>query len=250
MSIYGPAACNNTPKIIYMDSAQSAGVLKAGDTMSGELQMSGNLVRGLPTAYPPTYHGDEAASWEQVVGITLEALNTAVKLDGNDPMTGNLKMGQHQIKGAADPVDPQDVATKGYVDTVLCGHKPLITVWAEENGIIDNNEYEWSFGNGGSGANHAKCGYTMMAPGRVLRMGLAASTVASDPPGGATVNVVINGAENTDYGVTKPKGKYSGTSIFATSLELAQGDRINVRSAISHHSITCAVVSILIELDL
>jgi hypothetical protein len=249
MSIYGPDAAL-APKIIYVDSAQSAGVLKAGDTMSGELQMSGNLVRGLPTTYPPPYYGDEAAAWEQVVGITSDALKIVVKLDGNDPMTGDLQMGQHQIKGAADPADPQDAATKSYVDTVLRSHKPLVTVWAEENGTIDNNEHEWSFGNGGSGANHAKCGYTMMAPGRVLRMGLAASSVASAPPGRATVNVSINGAKNTDYGVTKPNGKYSGTSIFATPLELAQGDRINFRSAISHRSIICAVVSILIELDL
>jgi hypothetical protein len=32
-------------------------------------------------------------------------------------MTGNLKMGGHQIKDVLDPVDPQDAVTKAYVDS-------------------------------------------------------------------------------------------------------------------------------------
>ena len=61
--------------------------------MTGKLQMSGNLVHGLPTTYPPTYSGDEATSWSQAVGLVRDAV-------------GNL----------ADPTKPQNVATKKYAD--------------------------------------------------------------------------------------------------------------------------------------
>ena len=47
--------------------------------------------------------------------------------------------------------------------------KPVITVWAEENGDLVDRAHEWSFGNGSAGAGHRNSGYTMLAPGRVLR---------------------------------------------------------------------------------
>ena len=92
----------------------------------------------------------------------------------------------------------------------------------------------------------ARSGYTMMAPGRVLRMGLTATSSR----GVAKVNLVVNGTEQTSYGVTKPAGLYSGTSIFETPLEVAPGDRLNFRSATSNRNILAAVVSLLIELDM
>ena len=153
-----------------------------------------------------------------------------------------------------NPEESQDAATKAYVDTTVAQSvsscKPLITIWAEESVTFGNGNYEWSFGNGSSGAAHANCGYTMMAPGRILRMGLAAST-ASGSLGAAIVNIVVNGTENNTYDVTKPSGQYSGTSTFTTPLELAERDRINFRSAITNDIVTraCAVVSLLIELD-
>ncbi len=46
----------------------------------------------------------------------MDVLNTIVRLDGSLAMTGHLKMGNHLTKNVANPVDPQDVATKAYVD--------------------------------------------------------------------------------------------------------------------------------------
>ena len=89
----------------------------------------------------------------------------------------------------------------------------------------------------------------MLAAGRVLRMGLA-TTTSGGAPTAASVNIVVNGMENMSYGVTKPSGQYSGTSTFRTPLELAQGDKINFRSASSNPEVTTAVVFLLIELDL
>ena len=158
-------------------------------------------------------------------------------------------MNNNAIKFLCAPSGPKDAATKKYVDDMISSRKPLITVWAEQSGTISSGHYEWSFGNGSSGAAHANSGYTMMASGRVLRMGLACSTTGA-PSGSTTVIVVVNGAENTSYGVTKPSGQYSGTSTFTSPLELAQRDRINFKSATNDGNVTGAVVSILIELDL
>ena len=105
----------------------------------------------------------------------------------------------------------------------------MITVWAEENGPIAENEYEWSFGNGASGGNKNR-GYHMMIAGRVLSMGLSATT-NDKAPADASVNIVVNGVENMFYGVTKPADFLRITSIFNTTLELAQGNIINFRSA-------------------
>ena len=124
--------------------------------------------------------------------------------------------------------------------------KPLITVWAEKNGPIAENEYEWSFGNGASGGN-TDGGYPMLAAGRVLRMGLAATTSGS-AAAAASVNIVVSRVANMSYGVTKPSGQYSSTYTFRTPLELARGDIINFRSASVNTEVTTAVVSLLIEL--
>ena len=166
-------------------------------------------------------------------------------LRSGDSLSGALSMGGNKIVNLSDPASAQDAATKHYADS----RKPLITVWAEEKDTLDKGEYEWSFGNGGSGVNHARCGYTMLASGRILRMGLATS-VFNGAPDGTKVNVVINGEENVAYGVTKPYNRYSGTNIFATPLELALGDRINFRTAGGNPLNMTAVVSLLIELEM
>ena len=153
-----------------------------------------------------------------------------------------IAMNNNLIKFLQDPSEPQDAATKSYVDD----RKPLITVWAEESGPTQAGAYEWSFGNGSSDDNER--GYTMPASGRLLRMGLCGSE-GGLPPGTMTVRIVVNGVENVSYGVTKSSGQFSGTATFGTPLELAQGDRINFRSATTNASVTSAVVTTLIELD-
>ena len=50
-------------------------------------------------------------------------------------------------RNIAELKDPQDVATKAYVDS----NKPIITVFAEEKGPTGDGNYEFSFGNGNAG---------------------------------------------------------------------------------------------------
>jgi hypothetical protein len=59
MSIYGPEASGGDgelgdyAKTTYVDTQDGLQVLRAGDSMMWGLQMGGNIIRGLPTAYPP-----------------------------------------------------------------------------------------------------------------------------------------------------------------------------------------------------
>ena len=101
-------------------------------------------------------------------------------------------MNYYGIKNLPDPISSRDATNKQYVDR----GKPLITAWAEENASIGSGAYVWSFGNGADGADHANCGYTTMTSGSVISMGLSATT-PNGAAGGATVNIVINGVENS-----------------------------------------------------
>jgi len=144
-----------------------------------------------------------------------------IQIDGNTTMVySNIMMNNRRILNHPEPSSDNEAATKSYVDT----RKHLITVWAEEKGTVNEGQYEWSFGNGSDGRKHAECGYTMLAPGRMLRMGLTACGNRAPPSYSATVNLVVNGAVHQTYSVTKPAGQYSGTHTFSTSFELMQGD--------------------------
>ena len=48
------------PDEAYIANAVDILLAKIGVAMTGPLNMSGNLVRGSSTAYPPVYRGDEA----------------------------------------------------------------------------------------------------------------------------------------------------------------------------------------------
>ena len=148
-----------------------------------------------------------------------------------------------RITGLQDPVAPSDAATKNYVDS----RKPLVTVWAENNNAISSGEYQWSFGNGANG--NPNNGYTMMAAGRILRMGLTATAERAPPPSGVTVTIVVNGVEVPAYRVVKRTGQYSGTTTFRNPLQIAEGFIINFRSRSTNNAVASAVVSLLIELD-
>jgi len=81
-------------------------------------------------------------------------------------------------------------------------------------------------------------------------MGLTVCGSRAPPSHTATVNLIVNGAVHQAYSVTKPAGQYSGTRTFSTPFELSQRDRINFRSTSTNSQVVCAVVCVLIELDL
>ena len=173
----------------YVDVYAGGGdgkVNKSGDTMTGELNMNGNRITNLPD-FPR--NPKEAVSMAYVITKNDRLQRKTLLRSGNQAMEGHLNMDTHYINNIRDPADPQDAATKNYVDS----RKPLTTVHAERYGDIQSNAYQWSFGNSAGSVNHAQSGYTMLSAGRVLRMGLAVCCDRSAPRAACSVKLVLNG---------------------------------------------------------
>ena len=159
------------------------------------------------------------------------------------------------MKNLSNPKEDRDAVNKFYVDKKLSlpsliGPKPVITVWAEEKGPLGNGHYEFSFGNGSSGGEHAYGGYCMTAPGRIIRGGLTVTEKRKIFAGEVKVNVTVNGKEQVLESIVKKSGELCSCTIFNTPIELQQCDVINFISRTANSEITNAYVSILIELDL
>ena len=94
-------------------------------------------------------------------GVSLTYINNNyVRSDGGTPLTGSLDMRGNTIYNVADPVNPQDVATKEYVDS---GGKHLITVSTYYCGDLIKGEYQFPFG-----GNTCKfSGFLMPQSGRI-----------------------------------------------------------------------------------
>ena len=95
--------------------------------------------------------------------------------DGRFTAVSDIDFKGFSLKNIPDLTDKRDVANnKAYVDSIVSlpsfiGPKPVITVWAEEKGPLGDGHYDFSFGNGSSGSEHAYGGYCMSAPGRIIR---------------------------------------------------------------------------------
>ena len=85
----------------------------------------------------------------------------------------------------------------------LIGPKPIITVWAEEKGPLGNGHYEFSFGNGSSGSEHAYGGYCMSVPGRIIRGSLTATESRNILSEEVKVNIVVKGKEQVNHSIVK-----------------------------------------------
>ena len=99
----------------YVDAQDGLHVLKAGDAMMGELAMSSNHIVGLGAPVDPA-----DASTAGFVLKTAEILKAEViSCDGTPSATmqTELDMDGSRVVSVGDPTDPQDVATKNYVDT-------------------------------------------------------------------------------------------------------------------------------------
>ena len=85
----------------------------------------------------------------------------------------------------------------------LIGPKPIITVWAEEKGPLGDGHFEFSFGNGSSGPDHAYGGYCMSAPGRIIRGSLMATESKVIFAEELKVNITVNGKEQVNHSIVK-----------------------------------------------
>ena len=245
--------------------------------IEGELSMNNHKLVNLSE---PTEVQD-AATRGYVKNFTR---NNFLKIDGTNNMEGDLNVNNHNIINLSDPVDDGDVITKSYLESTtfrrdggdlnlsnnkivnlsepnsdqdaatkqyVDSRKPLITIWAQENGPLNAGEYEWSFGSGDL-YTLAKCGYCMPAAGRILRGSISSAHDSdnTDDIRPAVVRIVINGQVTHTNAILKPNGVFSHTDVFNPPIRLAQNDRINFQTISNTSNAVNTIVSLLIELDL
>ena len=215
--------------------------------MDGEIDMKGNSITGLPNPVDR----DAAVNKNYV-----DNGGAIVKHpDGSFSAVSDIDFIGYRLKNLSNPKDDRDAVNKIYVDKKLSlpsliGPKPIISVWAEEKGPLGDGNYEFSFGNGSSGAEHAYGGYCMTAPGRIIRGSLTVTENRKIFAGEVKVNITVNGKEQAQESIVKKSGDICSCTIFNNPIELKQCDIINFISRTANSKITNAYVSILIELDL
>ena len=124
-------------------------------------------------------------------------------------MVSDIDFDGFSLKNIPDPIDEKDAINKAYVDdrTIqpAAPIKPIITVWAEEKGPLGDGHFEFSFGNGSSGSEHANGGYCMSAPGRIIRGSLTATQSRIILSEKVEVNIVVNGKEQVNHSIVKTR---------------------------------------------
>ena len=214
---------------------------------TGEIDMSGNSITGLPNPVDR----DATANKNYVDNGGAIVKNP----DGSFTTVSDIDFIGYRLKNLSNPKDDRDAVNKAYVDKKLSlpsliGPKPIITVWAEEKGPLGNGHYEFSFGNGSSGSEHAYGGYCMSTSGRIIRGSLTVTESRNILSEEVKVNIVVNGKEQVNQSIVKKSGDICSCTIFQDPIELKQCDVINFISRTANSKVTNAYVSILIELDL
>ena len=213
---------------------------------TGEIDMSGNSITGLPNPIDR----DAAANKNYV-----DNGGAIIKLpNGAFTAVADIDFNGFSLKNIPDPIDGKDAVKKAYVDGKTIQPpapiKPIITVWVEEKGPLNSGHYEFSFGNGSSGPEHAYGGYCMSTSGRIIRGSLTVTESGNILSGEVKVNIVVNGKEQFNQSIVKKSGDICSCTIFRDPIELKQCDIVNFVSRTANNKVTNAYISILIELDM
>ena len=190
----------------------------------GEIDMSGNSITGQPNPV------DRDAAVNKTYADNGGAIVKSP--DGSFTAVSDIDFIGYRLKNLSNPKDDRDAVNKAYVEKKLSlpsliGPKPIITVWAEEKGPLGDGHYEFSFGNGSSGSEHAYGGYCMSAPGRIIRGSLTATASRNIFAEEVKVNIVLNGKEQVKQSIVKKSGDLCSCTIFNDPIELKQCDVIN-----------------------
>ena len=185
--------------------------LDGTNNMAGGLDLNNNKITNVAD---PT-EDDDAINKRYLESAT----NNFLRRDG-----GDLNLDNNKIVNLSEPTGVRDATTKQYVDS----RKPLIAIWAQENGPLNSGEHEWSFGSGDL-YTHTNCGFCMPASGRIIRGSLSSVGESGGTAGRVMVRIVKNGRV-VGSAITKIAAQYSTTRTFTTNIELAKNDRINFRT--------------------
>ena len=247
-----PIENNQVSNKFYVDTVVEAAT--AGDkalrklqdrifASAGEIDMSGNSITRLPN---PIDRDDAInKNYADNGGAIVKSP------DGSFTAVSDIDFIGYRLKNLSNPKDGRDAVNKAYVDKKvslpsLIRPKAIITVWAEEKGPLGEGHYEFPFGNGSSGSEHAYGGYCMSAPGRIIQGSLTATESKNIFAEVVKVNIVINGKEQVSQSIVKKPGDICSCTIFSDPIESKQCDVINFISRTANSRITNAYVSILI----
>ena len=208
--------------------------LDGTNNMAGGLDLNNNKITNVAD---PT-EDDDAINKRYLESAT----NNFLRRNG-----GDLNLNNNKIVNLSEPTEDNDATTKRYVDS----RKPLITIWAQENGPLNSGENEWSFGSGDL-YTHANCGFCMPASGRIIRGSLSSVGESGGNSGNVAVKIIVNGRTvGPNIILTKHARRYSNTQTFTNPIRLVENDRINfITHIINTSDATNTIVSLLIELDL
>ena len=168
--------------------------------------MSGNSITGLPNPIDR----DAAANKNYV-----DNGGAIAKLpNGAFTAVSDIDFDGFSLKNIPDPTDGRDAVNKDFMDgrtiypSVPINIKPIITVRAEEKGPLGDGHYEFLFGNGSSGSEHAYGGYCMSAPGRIIQGSLTMTESKIILSEEVKVNIVVNGMEQIYHSIVKNFWRY------------------------------------------
>ena len=181
---------------------------------AGEIDMNGNSITGLPNPIDT----DAAANKNYVDNGGAIAKNP----DGSFTAVFDIDFIGFSLKNIRDATVRRDAANKAYVDNMvifpsLISPKPIITVWAEEKGPLGDGHYEFSFGNGSSGSEHAYGGYCMSAPGRIIRGSPTVTESRTILSEDVKVDILVNGIEQVNRSIVKKSGNICSCSFHRPS---------------------------------
>ena len=178
---------------------------------TGNIDMNGNFITGVPN--PIDRDAAANKNYADNGGAMTKLPNGAFTAVSDIDFNG------FSLKNLPEPIDGKDAVNKAYVDdrTIqpAAPIKPIIIVWAEEKGPLGDGHYEFSFGNGSSGSEHAYGGYCMSTPGRIIRGSLRATQSRIILSEKVEVNIVVNGKEQINQSIVKKPRDICSCSIFS-----------------------------------
>ena len=122
------SGADKTALLAYTDSQDSLRVLKAGDSMSGPLDLAENRITGLADPVAPTDACTAAFALDSDASLKAGVISR----DGTPSATMqvDLDLGGNRLVNVSDPIADSDAATKAYVDSA----EPLHWLFFEVGG--------------------------------------------------------------------------------------------------------------------